>query len=314
MKEITKFLMKVFERHPISPSDKVTGLNEVFRHPTFIKGTESDKNRIMFESSQYKFREEMEYPWDHYFGIILKPLLRGKVVLDLGCFNGGRSAAWYKRNELDYLFGIDVEQHYINAAAQFRDAIGFKGEFKVAKGEALPFEDNQFDAILSFDVFEHVQNIEKTLNECYRVLKKCGRLFVVFPGYFHPREHHLSLVTSMLCIHYFFSCGTLIKAYNEILEKRGSEANWYKRSSPNLKSWEKGNTINGTTSAQFRRFIGKMDWKIILQSKKPLGSIGRLSSRKSLLRVASFFLLPFASIPVFEEFALHRITYILEKK
>ena len=200
---IAKFVMKVFERQPVSPRDKVTGASEVFRHPMFIKGTLCDRKRIMFDCSRFKFEEEMEYPWDHYFGIDLRPMLRKKVVLDLGCFTGGRSTAWGRRYELSHLFGIDVDQHYIEAAMQFMDAMGLQADFTVAKGEMLPFEEDKFDAILSFDVFEHVRNVKKTLSECYRVLKRGGRLFLVFPGYFHPMEHHLCLVTSIPCIHYF---------------------------------------------------------------------------------------------------------------
>ena len=312
--QVAKFLMKIFKRYPISPEDKITGASEIFHHPIFLNGTEAEKKKIMFESSHFKFQEEMEYPWDNYFGIDLGTLLRGKGVLDLGCFTGGRGAAWAKRYELAYLFGIDVEQNYINAATQFKDAMGFKGNFRVAKGEILPFEDDKFDAILSFDVFEHVQNLERTLSECYRVLKKNGRLFLVFPGFFHPIEHHLSLATKIPCIHYFFSGNTLIKAYNELLEERGNAANWYKRNSLDLEDWEKGNTINGTTSAQIRSLIKKMDWKIILHSKKPLGSVGRNVSKKGLFRSISLFLLPFVHIPGFEEFFLHRIIYILEKR
>lgn len=311
--KIAKFLMKLFERHPVSPSDKVTGLNEVFRHPNFIDGSESEKKKIMFESSRFKFQNETEYPWDQYFGIDLRPLLKGKAVLDIGCHTGGRSAAWAKMYNFSKLYGIDVEQNYIEAAIQFKDNMGFEGNFKVAQGEILPFENDKFDAVVSFDVFEHVQNLEQTLNECYRVLKRGGMLFLVFPGYFHPFEHHLSLVSRIPCIHYFFSGNALIKAYNEILEERGNGANWYKRHSPNLEKWEKGNTINGTTSAQFRRLIRKMDWKIILQSKKPLGAVGRGASRKRLFRAISLLLSPLASIPIIEEFVLHRITYILQK-
>ena len=31
-----------------------------------------------------------------------------------------------------------------------------KLNFKLAKGEDLPYDDSNFDAIISFDVFEHV--------------------------------------------------------------------------------------------------------------------------------------------------------------
>jgi SAM-dependent methyltransferase len=184
---------------------------------------------------------------------------------------------------------------------------------KVAVGESLPYEDNKFDAILSSDVLEHVQNLSKTMAECYRVLKPGGRFFLVFPSYFHPNEHHLSLVTYLPFIHYFFSGDILVRAYSEILEERGDEAYWYKRSSPQLESWEKGNSINGTTLALFRDIIKKNNWHIIHHSKKPIFSVGRNISQKKHFKILSYFLYPLASIPFLEEIFLARITYILEK-
>lgn len=46
---------------------------------------------------------------------------------------------------------------------------------------ALTFQDNSFDAILSFEVLEHISNFKLALTECFRVLKKGGRLLVSVP-------------------------------------------------------------------------------------------------------------------------------------
>ena len=46
---------------------------------------------------------------------------------------------------------------------------------------SLSFADGQFDFVLSFDVFEHVQNYRKAFRECRRVLKKGGVLFFTVP-------------------------------------------------------------------------------------------------------------------------------------
>jgi hypothetical protein len=126
-------------------------------------------------------------------------------------------------------------------------------------------------------------------------------------------KHHLSLVTKLPCIHYFFSGETLVKAYYEILEGRDSEAYWYKRDSAQLKSWERNNTINGTTLSRFCTLLKHNSWKVILHSKKPLGSIGRKTSRKRTYRVLSKFFYPLVLIPGLQEIFLHRITFILEK-
>lgn len=108
--------------------------------------------------------------------------------MDLGCFTGGKTVAWFERYKLQKITGIDIKNVYIDAAVQFADKHTVNADFKVSFGESLPFEDDTFDAILSFDVFEHVQNVQRTLHECYRVLKTGGRLFIVFPSYYHPKS------------------------------------------------------------------------------------------------------------------------------
>ena len=45
----------------------------------------------------------------------------------------------------------------------------------------LSFGDEQFDFVLSFDVFEHIPNYRKAFSECRRVLKKGGVLLFTIP-------------------------------------------------------------------------------------------------------------------------------------
>ena len=45
----------------------------------------------------------------------------------------------------------------------------------------LPFADNSFDAVISIVVFEHLKNPFKAMKELSRVLKKGGKIFIVFP-------------------------------------------------------------------------------------------------------------------------------------
>jgi ubiquinone/menaquinone biosynthesis C-methylase UbiE len=58
--------------------------------------------------------------------------------------------------------------------------------FDVGVGERLPFEDGSFDAILSLDVFEHVQDVSGVMAECRRVLAPGGMLLACFAQYFQP--------------------------------------------------------------------------------------------------------------------------------
>lgn len=311
---IAKSIMKLREAVPPSPTKLVGELQEVFRHDIFIHGSPAERQAIMHQSSLSKYQSELAYPWDRYFGMDLSPLLRDQSALDLGCFTGGRSVAWFERYGLRFIQGLDVEQEYIDAATQFAALKQVPARYHLGRGERLPFEDGSLDAILSFDVFEHVQDVRSSLAECYRILRKGGRLFVVFPSYFHPKEHHLALATRLPCVHYVFSGRTLVKAYFEILSERGESARWYARGSPKLEPWERGNTINGTTLAKFRRLLREHDWKVLLHSKKPIGSIGR---SMTAVRGAALVSKPFglaARVPGLREIFLHRITYIVEKR
>lgn len=310
---IAKFVMKLSERYPVSPEKEIGELQEVFCHNSFINGSESQRNEIMLKCSKNKYHSEIEYPWDNYFGKDLRPFLENKEVLDLGCLVGGRGVAWYERYKLKKITGIDVSDDYINASKQLAKKRSINADYKLAKGESLPFEDECFDAVLTFDVLEHVQNLGQTLAECLRVLKPGGKMFLVFPGYFQPVEHHLSLVTRIPFIQYFFSGETLVKAYCEIIEERGEETYWYKRSSSDLMSWEKGNTINGTTLSKFLKLLENSGWTINYQSRKPIGSIGRNISKNKVLKIFSKFIYPLVYVPGLREIFLHRITFVLEK-
>ena len=253
-------------------------------------------------------------PQTQFDAASLTPLLQGQQdVLDLGCFTGGRTAAWYERYGFGRICGLDTSELFLDAARQFAEHKGINAEFRLGKGESLPFEDGTFESILSFEVFEHVQNPGLVLNECYRILKTGGRLYVVFPGFFHPTGHHLALVTKAPGVHYVFSAETIIRAYNDILDERGEGAAWYAREKPGLEEWERGNTINGLTHARFRRLIRDRAWRIVERARKPVGSIGRRFARRPVFKAASAVLRPFALLPGLEEVLLHRVTYILEK-
>ncbi len=45
----------------------------------------------------------------------------------------------------------------------------------------LPFKDETFDSIVATHVLEHIQNIVKTMNECWRVLKQNGKFNIRVP-------------------------------------------------------------------------------------------------------------------------------------
>ncbi len=55
----------------------------------------------------------------------------------------------------------------------------------------MPFEDDYFDYVVSWDVMEHVQDHDRALSEIRRVLKPCGRSLHFFPACYRFLEAHV---------------------------------------------------------------------------------------------------------------------------
>ena len=106
---------------------------------------------------------------------------------------------------------------------------------------------DSYDAILSFDTFEHVKSVEDALLECYRVLRKGGKAYIVFPSYYQPTAHYLYAVTIAPFIHWFYSPKTLYKVYCDILKENPDYMKYKNIEIRNMAGWEKLPGINGIT-------------------------------------------------------------------
>lgn len=59
--------------------------------------------------------------------------------------------------------------------------------------EKLPYEDNFFDFIFTYTVFEHISDVEKGFDELIRSLKFGGSAYLSFPNYNYPYEDHYKI-------------------------------------------------------------------------------------------------------------------------
>lgn len=307
--------LQLREREPEPPTiTRVGQLAEVFRHPLFLEADDARRKTMLLASAQAKYQSEQEYPWDAYFGFSLTPELAGADALDLGCFTGGRTLAWAERYGFSTVSGVDVSSVFIEGARLFAQQHGIEADFRTGVGEHLPFDDATFDALLTFDVLEHVQDARAVLRECKRVLRPGGRIFLVFPSYWHPTEHHLSCVSGAPGLHYAFPGRVLVRAYSEHLNaSRGKRADWYARASAELEPWERGNTINGMSARRFARIVRSEGWEIEHRPTLPIGSVGRNVSRSAKGPLLASVARLFTRLPGLEEITLHRITYILRR-
>ena len=96
----------------------------------------------------------------------------GKAVLDLGCAGGFMAEALDDRGAR--VTGVDPAERAIRAARAH--AAGRQIRYHVGIGEALPYPDQTFDAVVCVDVLEHVADLGRVVGEISRVLKPGGVL------------------------------------------------------------------------------------------------------------------------------------------
>lgn len=97
---------------------------------------------------------------------------QGRHVLDLGCAGGFMSEALAERG--DVVSGIDPAAKAIDAAIAQTQKNKSGITYSVGEGEALPYRDGEFDAVLCVDVLEHVADLSQVLAEIERVLRPGG--------------------------------------------------------------------------------------------------------------------------------------------
>ncbi len=97
---------------------------------------------------------------------------QGKDVLDLGCAGGFMAEALDDRGAR--VTGIDPAKDAIAAASAHAQDTGRDIRYDVGLGEALPYADASFDAVVCVDVLEHVQSLPRVISETARVLRPGG--------------------------------------------------------------------------------------------------------------------------------------------
>ncbi len=113
----------------------------------------------------------------------LKKDYEGKKVLDIGC-GAGNNLLFLGTLGLE-LYGTEVSDEICELTRGKIERFGIKATLKKGLNRDIPFEDNFFDYLVSWNVIHYENNEEdmkKAIAEYARVLKPDGRLFLSTTG------------------------------------------------------------------------------------------------------------------------------------
>jgi SAM-dependent methyltransferase len=133
--------------------------------------------------------------------------------LDLGCGDGILTDILLRQTGPRTLVGADLDPLETQAAARFP----FYRRVHTCAGDSIPEPDASFDFVLSNSVLEHIPNLEATIAEIARLLRKEGRFVFTVPGPgFHDnlagsvipfvdRTTYLGIIDRRLAHHHYLS-------------------------------------------------------------------------------------------------------------
>ncbi|MES2179192.1 MAG: class I SAM-dependent methyltransferase [Gemmatimonadota bacterium] len=222
--------------------------------------------------------------------------LANKDVLDLGCGYGGRSV-YFKELGARRVVAMEIRGEMIDEALAFAAERGVTLEGLVSVGEQIGLPHETIDIITCYDVFEHVESVAATLQECYRVLRPGGIAYIVFPPYLHPLggSHLHSYLSRSPAPNALFGRDTLWTAVRELLIERGTFV-------PDKRPTDPLPGVNGTTIAQFRKALAAVPFRDAQVTLRPV-NVPRLGAVASAL----------SRIPVVQEVAVSRLLCELAK-
>ncbi len=183
--------------------------------------------------------------------------------------------------ECELAVGLDI-------ADKFRDAgVRLAAERKISNatfvrgdGTDLPFRENTFDLVLSHSVIEHVSSAAAYLEECLRVLRPGGMLFLSTAPYNSFTGSHLSRLRIPIPIHLLMPRSWAFRLNFYIARKRPS---WLKepKESNSLKMMaEKGETkeddlLQSVTVKRVHEWLGAAGFRLLREDRHISGFFRR---------------------------------------
>ena len=117
-------------------------------------------------------------------------------LIDVGCGTGNGLLIFHERFGVSGV-GVDVSDGMLDIARAKMAGRNLPIEVHQVDGESLPFDDNMFDAGISFEVLEHTPNPALLLSELARVVKPGGTVVVSTPNTLWEPVHWFAAKTGL---------------------------------------------------------------------------------------------------------------------
>lgn len=112
-------------------------------------------------------------------------------VADIGCGAGTLSALWAEAGHRVY--SLDVSSELVALGHRRAKDGDVPIAFCIGTATALPWRDGSMDVCLIPELLEHIRDWERCLDECARVLKPAGVLFLSTNNKLCPRQQEFNL-------------------------------------------------------------------------------------------------------------------------
>lgn len=145
------------------------------------------------------FISKFDYARDSIVLDLINYTLAGKKVLELGCGSGDRTELFFGKSTIT---GVDIVD---NLSSERKSEL----VFVLADATNLPFGDESFDAVVSFDVIEHVLHDTQFVREAYRVCKKGGLVLIGTPNQLRLSNRLMHLIGKPVTYPYYLGPDTI---------------------------------------------------------------------------------------------------------
>lgn len=158
----------------------------------------------------------------HFVPVVRQYLSADDVCLDLGCGPGGflsLMAPLVRR-----MVGVDIAPQFVSEAQATIERRGLtNSEAVLSDGDRLPFDDGSFDSVAMIDTIHHLEDVDATMAEATRVLRRGGMLLIFEPNKLNPP-------LAAMCVldkneHGLLRLGTK-RSYEKLIEDRYTIEHW----------------------------------------------------------------------------------------